>query len=157
MAINGSQNGRRRVVITGMGAVSPLGNDAEESWRALLAGESGAGEITQFDHADYRVHFACEQARPRGLDIEPERCHRAQPGDDDASASVERTVPRSHYIPSPPSTRSTSPVMNAASSEQRKRTAPATSFGSPSRPSGVLPSIAEVASSGRTSVSCVRT
>ena len=42
------------------------------------------------------------------------------------------------YIPSPPSTSSTSPVMNEAASEQRKRTAPATSSGSPSRPSGVF-------------------
>src|SRR2546423_13356394 len=57
---NGSDNGRRRVVITGMGAVSPLGNDVETSWRRLLACESGAGEITQFDHSDYKVHFACE-------------------------------------------------------------------------------------------------
>src|SRR5579864_8294512 len=57
---NGSNNGRRRVVITGMGAVSPLGNDVETSWRRLLAGESGAAEITQFDHEDYKVHFACE-------------------------------------------------------------------------------------------------
>jgi 3-oxoacyl-[acyl-carrier-protein] synthase II len=57
---NGSHNGRRRVVITGMGAVSPLGNDVETSWQRLLACESGAAEITQFDHADYKVHFACE-------------------------------------------------------------------------------------------------
>ena len=61
------------------------------------------------------------------------------------------------YIPSPPSTSSTSPVMNEAASEQRKRTAPATSSGSPSRPRGVLSSIAFVASSGSTSVSCVFT
>src|SRR6476469_10751690 len=60
MSADGSLNGRRRVVITGLGAVSPLGNDAESSWRALLAGGSGAGEITQFAHAGYRVHFACE-------------------------------------------------------------------------------------------------
>jgi 3-oxoacyl-[acyl-carrier-protein] synthase II len=55
-----STNGRRRVVITGIGAVTPLGNDAESSWSRLLAGESGAGEITQFDHSEYPVHFACE-------------------------------------------------------------------------------------------------
>ena len=57
-----SSNGRRRVVITGLGCVSPLGNSVEESWRNLLAAESGAGEITQFDHSSsaYNVHFACE-------------------------------------------------------------------------------------------------
>jgi len=57
---NGNGNGRRRVVITGIGMVSPLANDVETSWRRLLAGESGAAEITLFDHTDYPVHFACE-------------------------------------------------------------------------------------------------
>ncbi len=51
---------KRRVVITGLGMVSSLGNSVESSWRALLAGRSGAGEITLFDDADYPVHFACE-------------------------------------------------------------------------------------------------
>ncbi len=55
-----SQNGRRRVVITGLGALTSLGNDYETTWRNLLAGESGAGQITQFDDTDYDVHFACE-------------------------------------------------------------------------------------------------
>jgi 3-oxoacyl-[acyl-carrier-protein] synthase II len=50
----------RRVVITGMGMVSPLGNDVQTSWQRLLAGESGAAEITAFDHTNYNVHFACE-------------------------------------------------------------------------------------------------
>jgi 3-oxoacyl-[acyl-carrier-protein] synthase II len=53
-------NGRRRVVITGMGAVSPLGNDVETTWENLTAGRSGAGTITAFDASEYPVHFACE-------------------------------------------------------------------------------------------------
>jgi 3-oxoacyl-[acyl-carrier-protein] synthase II len=63
-----SMNGRRRVVITGLGAVTPLGNDVESSWQALIAGESGAGDITAFDPADYPVHFACE-----AKDFDPEQ------------------------------------------------------------------------------------
>ena len=55
-----SQNGRRRVVITGLGALTSLGNDFETTWRNLIAGESGAGPITQFDDTEYDVHFACE-------------------------------------------------------------------------------------------------
>jgi 3-oxoacyl-[acyl-carrier-protein] synthase II len=56
-----NEDGRRRVVITGLGTVNPLGNSVEDSWRNLVAGESGAAEITQFDHSEnYNVHFACE-------------------------------------------------------------------------------------------------
>jgi 3-oxoacyl-[acyl-carrier-protein] synthase II len=56
----GSENGRRRVVVTGMGAVTPLGLNAEDSWSALVAGESGAGPITLFDPAGFPTRFACE-------------------------------------------------------------------------------------------------
>src|SRR3954454_12816412 len=55
-----SENVQRRVVITGLGMVSPLGNDVQTSWSNLVAGESGAAEITAFDHTNYNVHFACE-------------------------------------------------------------------------------------------------
>jgi 3-oxoacyl-[acyl-carrier-protein] synthase II len=60
MTGNGSVNGRRRVVITGLGALTPLGNDVESTWKALLAGGNGAGPITQFDTTDFPVLFACE-------------------------------------------------------------------------------------------------
>jgi 3-oxoacyl-[acyl-carrier-protein] synthase II len=60
MATNGSLNGRRRVVITGIGAITPLGNDAETTWARLIAAESGAGPITQFDASEFPVTFACE-------------------------------------------------------------------------------------------------
>jgi 3-oxoacyl-[acyl-carrier-protein] synthase II len=55
-----STNGRKRVVVTGVGAVTPLGNDAETFWKNLTAGESGAAPIQAFDPSGYAVHFACE-------------------------------------------------------------------------------------------------
>jgi 3-oxoacyl-[acyl-carrier-protein] synthase II len=55
-----SQNGRRRVVITGVGMVTPLGNDPESTWTNLVAGGSGAGPITRFDASEYSARFACE-------------------------------------------------------------------------------------------------
>lgn len=50
----------RRVVITGVGAVTPLGNDVGSSWLALLEGRSGAAPITAFDTSGHAVRFACE-------------------------------------------------------------------------------------------------
>jgi 3-oxoacyl-[acyl-carrier-protein] synthase II len=49
-----------RVVVTGLGLVTPVGNDVESSWQELLAGRSGAAPITKFDPANQRVRFACE-------------------------------------------------------------------------------------------------
>src|SRR5512143_348129 len=50
----------RRVVITGLGAVTPLGNDVPATWSNVIAGRSGAGPITQFDASAYKTRFACE-------------------------------------------------------------------------------------------------
>lgn len=50
----------KRVVVTGLGAVTPLGNDLPTTWNNMVAGKSGAGEVTQFDVTKFRSHFACE-------------------------------------------------------------------------------------------------
>ena len=51
---------RRRVVVTGVGAVSPLGLTAEETWAGLVAGKSGIGQIERFDPNEMPVHIAGE-------------------------------------------------------------------------------------------------
>lgn len=50
----------RRVVITGLGALTPLGNSVEETWTGLINGVSGAGPITHFDPTNFKTQFACE-------------------------------------------------------------------------------------------------
>jgi 3-oxoacyl-[acyl-carrier-protein] synthase II len=52
--------GNRRVVVTGLGAISPLGLDVEQTWQGLLAGRSGVGKITAFDASDLPVRIAAE-------------------------------------------------------------------------------------------------
>jgi 3-oxoacyl-[acyl-carrier-protein] synthase II len=51
---------KRRVVVTGMGAVTPVGNDVATMWRSIVGGKSGAGPITKFDASTFEVRFACE-------------------------------------------------------------------------------------------------
>ncbi len=51
---------KRRVVVTGMGAITPVGNDVAATWRAITGGVSGGAPITKFDHSTFPVHFACE-------------------------------------------------------------------------------------------------
>lgn len=50
----------RRVVVTGLGVITPIGNDVESTWSALIEGQSGAGPITLFDPSEQDVRFACE-------------------------------------------------------------------------------------------------
>ena len=56
----------KRVVVTGMGAVTPLGNTPKETWEAMLAGKSGAAPITLFNPEKFKTQFACEV---KGLDV----------------------------------------------------------------------------------------
>ena len=51
---------KRRVVVTGHGAITPIGNDVAATWRALVAGVSGAAPITKFDASTFPVRFAAE-------------------------------------------------------------------------------------------------
>ena len=50
----------KRVVVTGMGAVTPVGNTPEETWNSLVNGVSGAAPITLFDASKFKTQFACE-------------------------------------------------------------------------------------------------
>jgi len=49
-----------RVVVTGLGAITPLGNSVNEFWENIVAGKSGAGELTKFDTSKFKTHFGCE-------------------------------------------------------------------------------------------------
>ena len=50
----------RRVVVTGLGALTPLGNNVEDYWNGLENGVSGADTITKFDASKFKTQFACE-------------------------------------------------------------------------------------------------
>jgi len=133
--------------------------EAIHSPRLLALDPQGGVEIlqlaTEIDRVSRGVEkrdrpgagLAGEQVAPGGLHVVAQRVDQAQPGDDDSFTFVFH-----RHIAIPPSTTSTSPVMKAASSEQRKCTARAISSGLPKRPSEVASSIFFLTSSGRTSV-----
>ena len=62
-----SRSKQRRVVVTGLGCVSPIGNSVTDSWDALLAGRSGIATITRFDASPFSTHFAGEV---KGFNVE---------------------------------------------------------------------------------------
>ena len=71
----------RRVVVTGLGLVTPLGGDVETTWANLLAGESGAGPITRFDTTGQKCLIACEvkpKDHPWGFDPDKRVDHKVQ-------------------------------------------------------------------------------
>lgn len=60
LIMSGESNNGRRVVVTGIGAVSPVGNNVNDMWTALIAGESGVGYITSFDTTTFETKIAAE-------------------------------------------------------------------------------------------------
>lgn len=58
----------KRVVVTGMGAITPIGLNVEDYWNGLKEGKIGFGEITKFDTTDYKVHLAAEVKGFQGKD-----------------------------------------------------------------------------------------
>ncbi|OYW45119.1 MAG: beta-ketoacyl-[acyl-carrier-protein] synthase II [Sphingomonadales bacterium 12-68-11] len=71
----------RRVVVTGLGLVTPLGGDVETTWSNILAGKSGAGPITRFDASEYKCQIACEVKpadHPYGFDPGKRVDHKVQ-------------------------------------------------------------------------------
>ena len=71
----------RRVVVTGLGLVTPLGGDVETTWANLIAGKSGAGQITRFDTSNQKCTIACEvkpKDHPWGFDADKRVDHKIQ-------------------------------------------------------------------------------
>ncbi|NER85264.1 MAG: beta-ketoacyl-[acyl-carrier-protein] synthase II, partial [Leptolyngbya sp. SIO1D8] len=53
-------NTPERIVVTGLGAITPIGLSVNDFWKAMMRGESGAAPITYFDASPFKTHFACE-------------------------------------------------------------------------------------------------
>jgi len=84
---------KNRVVVTGMGVVTPIGNNVPEFWEGLIAGRSGAAPITRFDASQHATHFACEV---KGFKIEeyihPREAKRMDPFCHYAIAAAEQAL-----------------------------------------------------------------
>lgn len=71
---------KRRVVVTGVGAITPVGNDVESTWKSILEGRSGAAPITKFDTSNFPVTFACEvKGFDAGAYMDRKEARRADP------------------------------------------------------------------------------
>jgi len=85
-----------RVVVTGIGAVSPVGLDAESSWRAIVAGQSGVGPITLFDARDFLVQIAAEvKGYDPTLSMEPKEARRRDRFEQMATTAAKEAIAQS--------------------------------------------------------------
>jgi 3-oxoacyl-[acyl-carrier-protein] synthase II len=83
----------KRVVVTGLGAITPLGNSAEDYWKNLVSGVSGAGPITRFDATKFRTRFACEVKNfDPGLYLDRKEARKMDPFVHYAIASTDEAV-----------------------------------------------------------------
>ncbi len=84
---------KRRVVVTGMGAITPVGNTVEEFWSSLVEGRSGATPITHFDASNFATQFACvvKSFHPDPI-IDPKEARRMEPFTQYAVAAAEEAT-----------------------------------------------------------------
>src|SRR6266581_8080498 len=83
----------KRVVVTGIGALTPLGNNANDFWNNLIAGKSGAAPITKFDASKFKTRFACEVKGFNALDhMEKTDARKYDPYTQYALVAVEEAV-----------------------------------------------------------------
>ena len=88
-----TRNGRQRVVVTGIGAVTPLGNDAASSWQALTAGKSGVAPITAFDASAFPTRIAANvNGFEAGKYMDPKEARRLSPFIHFAAAATAEAV-----------------------------------------------------------------
>ena len=88
-----TRNGRQRVVVTGIGAVTPLGNDAASSWQALTAGKSGVSPITAFDASAFPTRIAANvKGFEAGKYMDPKEARRLSPFIHFAAAATAEAV-----------------------------------------------------------------
>ena len=84
---------RNRVVITGLGAITPVGNDVDAYWNALLAGQSGAAPIAKFDVTGHTVKFGAEIKNfDPAAHIDPKEAKRMDPFAQYAVAAAKQAV-----------------------------------------------------------------
>ncbi len=105
----------RRVVITGLGAVTPLGNDMDSTWRALIEGQSAVAPITRFDSSPFPVRVACEI---KGFDptlyIDPKEIRRMDPYQQYAVAAAKQAVKNAGLTITPELSEETTVVVGSA-------------------------------------------